>query len=308
MSIEKNTKNTLQHEEHGFTTVINETIWQIRNDTALAVYTLLATKPSNWDICKKYLQNYFNLGRDKIDKAFKYLKEIGALEITMNRDKEGKCTGWTTVLKRKIAGSNQITENQYSGETTPVDNSPSRILKNQILDKPDSGKTAPTKQRGFKKERKETNKTPVSVSVFSCSKDVQNHIEYVASMKHLTLSADQVSQVLFYIGDTLEFNAVSKFINIAFKLIRGGSWNIPSGWNGVTSKSVAKKEAEHFRKKDIQCIEDGKINRTLTSTMGFIEAKKKDEEEMKRLGLSPNEYYSRVLSKVKSQDSQYIQN
>jgi hypothetical protein len=259
MTIEKNNKNTLKNEESGFTTLINETVWSIRDGMALCIYTYLSTKPTNWNICKKHLQNHFHIGRDKVDKAFKYLKEVGALEITMNRDKEGQCAGWTTVLKRKIAASIQITENPYSGVKHPVDNSSSRSLKIQILDNPDSGKTAPTKQRDLKKkEIKETNRTPVSVSVFSCSKDVQKHIEYVASMKHLTLSPDQVAQVLFYIGDTLEFNAISKSINIAFKLIREKRWNIPSGWNGITASSVAKKEALYEHEKQIRIIEDEK--------------------------------------------------
>lgn len=260
MSIEKNNKNTLKHEESGFTIVINHTIQSIRNDTAAAIYGYLATMPADWTICKQQLQNHYNIGRDKVNKAFKYLKDIGAIEIIMNRDTEGQATGWTTTLKRKLPSDIQNTENQYSGKKQPVDNLPSRILKNQNLDKPESGKTAPTKQRCLKnKDIKETNKP----TVFSCSKDVQNHLEYLLRSKNLTLSQELISQIVFYVGERTDYDTVCKLINTSLKLIREKKWNIPSGWNGITSKSIKDEEAEYEHQKQIQIIEDGKMARAI---------------------------------------------
>ena len=58
MAIEKNTRNTLGHEKPEFTIIKNKIINNIRNPGALAIYCYLASKPENWDICKKHLQNH----------------------------------------------------------------------------------------------------------------------------------------------------------------------------------------------------------------------------------------------------------
>lgn len=159
MTIEKNNKNTLQHEESGFTTLLNSTMNNIKNTAALGVYCYLAGKPSGWIICKKELQNHFSCGREHIDTCMKFLKNIGAIEITLNRDNQGKCIGWTTVLKRKLSPIIQNTGFPYSGDDPHPDTPLSRIRVSRNTVKPESGFPAPIKERYIQK--KEHNKPPI---------------------------------------------------------------------------------------------------------------------------------------------------
>lgn len=237
MSIEKNTKNSLVHEDGGFTTLLNSTLQNIRNPGALAVYCYLASKPTDWEICKIHLQNHFLKGKDYINSCFKHLKEIGALEIKMNRDEKGKCTGWITILKSRInvqyVYDIQNAENQDSGDS-------SRILKNQNLGKPESGKSALTNKRRKTKER-ERNKiktNPPVCSVFSDSVSVLSHIDLISKNRKLTVSSDHALEILFYIGEEKDFDVVVKKINIALKAIREGKWNTPYGFNNKPTLST----------------------------------------------------------------------
>lgn len=147
MAIEKNTKNTLKHEEPQYTTLLNEVLNNIKHTGALGVYCFLASKSSGWDICKKHLQNHFECGREHIDTCFKYLKKIGAIQVSMIRDEKGRFIGWETVLKRRLPApvldDIQITENPLYG-----DNSEIRVIQNTGF--PDSGKSAPRNNRYIK--------------------------------------------------------------------------------------------------------------------------------------------------------------
>ena len=135
--IEKNTPNSLRHEEKGFTTVVNATINFIQDVGALGIYIYLASKPNDWQISKKQLMNHFGVGRDYINSRFKYLKDNGFMVITPSRDEKGKIVAWETLLKTNRVIQN--TENPSSGE--------SRILETQNTAKPHSGQSAPTNKR-----------------------------------------------------------------------------------------------------------------------------------------------------------------
>lgn len=251
MSIEKNNKNSLAHEEGGFTTLINSTIQNIRHPGALGLYCYLASKPADWEICKKHLQNHFMKGKDYINSCFKHLKEIGALGITMNRDEKGKCIGWVTMLKRRInvqyVHDIQNTENPDSGGLP-------RILKTQNLDYPDSGKSAPINKRTEKKERerKKTKKETPVCSVFSDSVSVRSYIDLIAKNRKLTISPDHVLEIMFYIGEEKDFDLVVKKINIALKAIREGKWKTPYGFNIKNSITIdpSDKKIETPQEKD----------------------------------------------------------
>jgi len=139
MTIEKNTRNTLHHEDASFTTLTNELLNNIKHTGALGVYCYLASKPPGWGICKKHLQNHFECGRKHIDSCFKYLKEIGAIQITMVRDAKGRAMGWNTTLKRKLPNKHSFTQNTQNGESGEL----SRIPIFHNLENPQSGKRAP---------------------------------------------------------------------------------------------------------------------------------------------------------------------
>jgi hypothetical protein len=156
--IEKHTKNTLQHEESGFTTLINEVINSIKHTGGLGVYCYLASKPAGWNICKKNLQNQFKCGRDHIETCFKYLRKIGAIEVTMIRDEKGRVLEWQTILKRKfnkpILENIQNTENPLPGESSTI-----RVFHD--LDISQSGDPAPINKR-YKENKEYINTFPDS--------------------------------------------------------------------------------------------------------------------------------------------------
>ena len=134
MSVERITKNVLTHEPFPFTSIFNEMLQGITNTAALGVYCYLASKPSGWIICKKEIQKHFKCGRDHINSCFKYLKEIGAIEIQPARGENGKISCWNTLLKRHLPTIREthIVDNPHCGNTAPI--------KERILEKKEDNK------------------------------------------------------------------------------------------------------------------------------------------------------------------------
>lgn len=127
MTIEKNTPNTLFHEDGGFTTVLNETLNGIHDQGALGIYCYLSGRPPGWNICIQHLMNHFDSGRDKIKKQIKVLQGLGLYEKSAQRDSSGKIVKWVTILRRKptllktrIVDKNQVTENPATGESSAI--------------------------------------------------------------------------------------------------------------------------------------------------------------------------------------------
>jgi hypothetical protein len=237
MSIEKNNKNTLVHEDGGFTTALNETIQNIKHTGALGLYIYLASMPPDWDICKNQLQDHFGCGKEHMNTCFKYLKDIGAIEVIMNRNEKGQSIGWNTILKRKINIQSvpyiQKPENPNSGQFT-------RNRKTQILGFQESGKPALIKETTKTKEikRKKTNKETPSVSVFSNSVSIRFHLDSIIKNRSLQLSDEVIKEIMFYIGEEKDFDTVIKKINIALKAIRNGKWKTPYGFNTNPNSST----------------------------------------------------------------------
>ncbi len=253
MSIQKNAKNTLSHENGGFTTLINHSIQNIKHTGALGVYCYLASMPSGWNICKKQLQNHFECGKLHINTCFKYLKEIGAIEICCIRNDKGQIEEWSTELKIRIPNSciNKNTKNQNSGDLTTIPVS-------EILVNRESGKSTPInkdilKTKIINKQNKGT------CSVFSDEKAVKDHVVQVVKKRNVSVGPEIIEQIVFYIGALRIFNEVNKKINIALKKVRENKWNIPSGYNGITYKSIKEKEELYLKQKKEMYQEEKKI-------------------------------------------------
>jgi hypothetical protein len=268
MSIEKNKTNSLKHEESGWSTFINETLNNIKHTGALGVYCYLASKPEDWDICKVHLQNHFKCGREHIDTCIRYLKDIGLYVTSMTRDEKGKCTGWQTILRKKIP--HEIVDNiQNTGN--PSSGDLSRIRVSQKLGKPETGKSATTKEIGFKKEG--SFKKNRSLSVFLDQASIKNHILLIIANrikshpKFITPSDDIVNQFIYWIGEERNFDIVLHKINSALKLFQDGKWNIPQGYNDITTQSIAKKDDEYERQKQEQIMQDAKIGRAISKAV-----------------------------------------
>ena len=95
---------------------------------------------------------------DHIETCFKYLRKIGAIEVTMIRDEKGRVLEWQTILKRKfnkpILENIQNTENPLPGESSTI-----RVFHD--LDISQSGDPAPINKR-YKENKEYINTFPDS--------------------------------------------------------------------------------------------------------------------------------------------------
>lgn len=147
MSIVKNTPHILKHSGSYFTTILNKTIEAIKNPATLGVYVYLTSKPDNWEISEKNLQNRFGKGRDFIRARIAELKHIGLMESIAYRDAKGMITRWETMLYNEVqtrvkprCGDEPIQnpENPVTGQTSDLVDPPTtnkRSLKIKDLNK-----------------------------------------------------------------------------------------------------------------------------------------------------------------------------
>lgn len=108
------------------------------------------------------------------------------------------------------------------------------------------------KQQSFQKVSQKKHNTENSVSVFSNIQAVKNHIVQVIKNRGMQLANDVIEQVAFYVGTKNCYSETVKRINIALKKIRENKWNIPHGYQGITSQSIKVKEEEQQKQKQAQ--------------------------------------------------------
>ena len=75
------------------------------------------------------------------------------------------------------------------------------------------------------------------------------------------ISMDLCEQVAFYAEQSIPKQPAEQSIKVALSLIRMKKWKIPSGFNGLTSQSIANKEKQHEATKKEQHELDAKIMR-----------------------------------------------
>ena len=131
MSIEKSTPHFLKHSGLSFTTLLNKTIEAIRDPGALGIFVYLASKPTDWEISEKNLQNRFSRGRDYIRARMAELKSIGLLKSIAVKGSDGRIIHWESILYSEpqlsdppTVVSNHITENPHPGKTRSLENPP----------------------------------------------------------------------------------------------------------------------------------------------------------------------------------------
>ena len=117
MSIKKPTSEYLRSTHKSYTVLINNSSNLIQTTDAYAVWAYLQSKPTDWVVYKCEIQKRFtNLGRDKLSKALRHLKEIGLLITSFRRGKGGKMDGKEINILDEPA--HRTTENQSIDRTT----------------------------------------------------------------------------------------------------------------------------------------------------------------------------------------------
>lgn len=118
-----------------------------------------------------------------------------------------------------------------------------------------------TDNKSYNKVDIKTDNTPTS------SGSVFYRIELALNNKNLEYSKDIVKQIEYYVGKSNKDEAFS--INIAVKKYSENQWNIPNGYNGITSKSIKAKEDALQREQQKRIIMD--VNAKKEIERGFEE-------------------------------------
>jgi hypothetical protein len=99
MSIEKLDFASLRHEQKNFTTHLNVVLQNVKNSTALGIWSYLSSLPPNWKINKQQLRSHFALGRATLNRALACLCAHNLLEIVQERKSDGTFFDNIIILK-----------------------------------------------------------------------------------------------------------------------------------------------------------------------------------------------------------------
>lgn len=128
MSIHKLTATDIRNMDKVYVTLLYDTVQMVNDAVALGVLTYLLSKPKDWITMKLDIQIHFNLGRDSVTKAIRFLKQLGFIRDTIHRDSTGKITGKTF----------EVYGYPVQPESSPSDGLPVR-LENRPTEKPSDG-------------------------------------------------------------------------------------------------------------------------------------------------------------------------
>jgi len=122
MSIEKTSATRLRVEGAPYTTLPNETLQNIQNPDALAIWAFLQSQATGWKVMRSHIMSHFKLGRDRYSKAMETLRAIGLIETVVTVENSTK-----QILGREIVC--------YSSGKTP------KCMKTHTSENPHGGKT-----------------------------------------------------------------------------------------------------------------------------------------------------------------------
>ncbi len=104
----------------GFQILSRRTIQNIKNADALAIWTLIQSRPENWVVRKKQIKENLRIGDKRYSKAVKYLRELGLWKTEFIQGENGRLQGRQTVVHTQIdyqASSLQTKAPQKNTET-----------------------------------------------------------------------------------------------------------------------------------------------------------------------------------------------
>lgn len=298
--IEKYDFDAFEKEQKPFTMIRTEVIQRIpvKHAQEFLLWVYLESLPETWKPNKTHLTHHFNISDRTYERYMSWLNSVGLIEYRQTRSAGGTFgKGRLIVLNGSkfnpsaasigtvnVDGSvvDKRKKEKLSTEKTLSD--PTNLSvpkktpttpKNTSLSgsSPSRQKTAlrcdgahiKTINRNRKAKRKTNNET--SVSVFSDKQVIKDHIYRTISNRGVFVEDDIVNQIVFYIGACLVYDEVIKKINIALKKIRQGKWNIPSGYKGITSKSIRDKDEINESNKRAQYEEEAKSFRNITNAV-----------------------------------------
>lgn len=97
INVQKATPTELYAKQAPYSSVSNDVVAMILNPDALAIWTYLQTRSSDWKVIGSYLQDRFSIGRERYSKAMGCLKELGLVSHEVQREE-----GTGKVLGRRV--------------------------------------------------------------------------------------------------------------------------------------------------------------------------------------------------------------
>lgn len=322
--IEKYDIESFEKEKKPYTMVLTDVIQRIsmQHSQAFLLWVYLESMPGTWKPCKNHLTKHFDIGDRTYERHMSWLNAVGLIEYRQNRQEDGSFgKGKLIVLNgtnfnpdavstrsAKIGGAvvSRLKTRKLSTENTnskksakkPPEAASSKTkehfhrsaklpLNGSAVERRNVAHINKTNKPNKSDKKKTNNKGENPVSIFSDKDSVKNHIEKVLANRGDFVEDDIVDQGIYYAFETnsdKSFDSVNKRINIFLMLVRKGKWNIPQGFNGITSKSIREKEENHYAEKQIQYQQEAQAFKEITKNISGIGHKNFSEEMKKMFG------------------------
>lgn len=209
MSVEK---YRLVKESNNYTIISNTILQKLNNYEALGLYCYLCSLPDNWIFYKDQLMKHGNMGRDKLAKLLKVLKEHNLIEYGQIKNEKGQYEEWQLHVKN---GSEFKQINQTTDSQEPVTEKPltaNQLLENSTYKRNIEKENKDKKERESAREKTRATLSPLPVNfcpnqeLISKANDVSAKTglsvdDLIAKFKNLAKSKDWTSadwQATFY--------------------------------------------------------------------------------------------------------------
>ncbi|WP_430304110.1 hypothetical protein [Pseudomonas mosselii] len=97
VNVEKATATTFHAKQAPYSSLSNDVVAMIINPDALAIWTYLQTRSSDWKVIGSHLQDRFSIGRERYSRAMACLKDLGLVSHEVVREE-----GTGKVLGRRV--------------------------------------------------------------------------------------------------------------------------------------------------------------------------------------------------------------
>lgn len=146
MSIQKLNSAKLIQEKIPFTIHSNYVLQNLTDLVALAIWCYLTSLPDDWEVHRNQIMRHFDIGRDKLASALKFLNENKLIEYVQGRTEDGKFSITYILVKNGI-------------DFEVIHKTKHALLKTSTTDFPDYGETAPTNTIKNTNQIKDKNKS-----------------------------------------------------------------------------------------------------------------------------------------------------
>jgi hypothetical protein len=194
MSIEKLDSIKVKQEKIAFTIHRNYVLQNITDVTALAIWCYLTSLPDDWNVHRNQLANHFQIGRDKLANALKFLNECHLIEYVPIKNHKGQIEVWQILVKEgqefELLHKSRLI---HKNESTPLKN---HSLENHSSGNPHLQKKEDTKE--IKNIKKSFCPTPPKSQ--SDWKTENAKVHSFAESKNQVASNNQVSSTVKFWG------------------------------------------------------------------------------------------------------------